>query len=153
MAAQEFLQSHWPIRNVVLKNYISIVQYWRRGRGDRSRKPAEQSRLTKMALDENYITETGWNVFLPILCNPASINATQGSNHTLQVLCSYSDDVPQDVEMLLELNSDDDKSRIAATKILQTHRHLDMRPLFDRKLDLLPHVVSRVARALCRVPP
>ena len=106
-----------------------------------------------MALDENYITETGWNVFLPILCNPASINATQGSNHTLQVLCSYSDDVPQDVDMLLELNSDDDKSRIAATKILQTRRHLDMRPLFDRKLDLLPHVVGRVARALCRVPP
>jgi len=43
---------------------------------------------------------------------------------------------------MLELNSDQDKSYVAATKILQTHRHLDMKPLFDRKLDLLPHVLA-----------
>ena len=47
---------------------------------------------------------------------------------------------------MLELNCDRDKSRVAAKKILQTHRHLDMKPLLDRELDLLPHVVAWLER-------
>ena len=43
---------------------------------------------------------------------------------------------------MLKLNSDEDKSRVAAKKILRTHHHLDMRPLFDRRLDLLPYAVA-----------
>ncbi|EJK45661.1 hypothetical protein THAOC_35722 [Thalassiosira oceanica] len=43
-------------------------------------------RLTKLALTGINITTAGRNAFLPILCDPTSINATHGSNHTLQSL-------------------------------------------------------------------
>ena len=85
------------------------------------------------------ITEAGWrNAFLPILCNTASANAVHGSNHTLQYLRSH---LPQDIDMFLKLNSNQDKSRVAAEKILQAHRHLDITSLIDRNLELLPYVV------------
>ena len=67
----------------------------------------------------------------------------------LQFLENYGCDyfnVPQDVKMILQLNWCQDKSRVAAAKILQAHRHLDLKPLFDRKLDLLPHVVAWLER-------
>ncbi|EJK65238.1 hypothetical protein THAOC_13929 [Thalassiosira oceanica] len=112
-------------------------------------------RLTKMVLagdrdDErgwNKITETGWNAFLPILCNTANINATHGSNHTLKHLEEdHCELIPNKVNKMLWLNCNQDTSSIAAQKILQTHRHLDMKPLFDRKLDLLPYVVAWLER-------
>ena len=104
-------------------------------------------RLTKLCLTGN-ITETGWNEFSSVLCNPASINATYGSNHKLQSLGGgiFEPCTSQNVLMMLQLNCCQDKSRIAATKILQTHRHLDMKPFFDRKLVLLPHVVAWLDR-------
>ena len=48
--------------------------------------------------------------------------------------------------MMLKLNSNQDKNRVAASKILQTHRHLDMRPLFGREMGLLPYVVAWLER-------
>ena len=48
--------------------------------------------------------------------------------------------------MLLGLNYGQDKGCVAAAKILQAHRHLDMEPLFDRELKLLPHVVAWLER-------
>ena len=102
-------------------------------------------RLTCMSLTNGDITETGWDAFSPILCDTSSITATYSSNHSLQSL-GYCDNMPEDIETLLELNSDEDNSRVAATKILQTHRHLDIKPFFDRKLDLLPHVVAWLER-------
>ncbi|EJK66526.1 hypothetical protein THAOC_12552 [Thalassiosira oceanica] len=53
------------------------------------------------------ITETGWNEFLSTLCDTSSIDATHGSNHTLQAL-GYAD-IPQGVEALLRLNQSQDK--------------------------------------------
>ena len=105
-------------------------------------------RLTRMSLSTNIvnITETGWRAFSPILCDTTSIDATYNSNHTLQYLGGDTSRKPQDVEILLELNSDRDKSRVAANKILRTHRHLDMRPLFDREMGLLPSVVAWLER-------
>ena len=102
------------------------------------------SSLIAMDLIDNNITETGWNEFSSVLCDTASINATHGSNHTLQYLGGIGivANSSQDVRKLLQLNFGQYKSRVAATKILQNHRHLDMKPLFDRKLDLLPHVVA-----------
>ena len=47
---------------------------------------------------------------------------------------------------MLELNSDQDKSRIAATKILLAHHHLDMRPLFGWEFGLLPYVIAWLER-------
>ncbi|EJK52483.1 hypothetical protein THAOC_28230 [Thalassiosira oceanica] len=102
-------------------------------------------RLTLMSLNHNNITERGWNAFSSILCDASSINATYNSNHTLQDL---GDDykIPHDILMLLELNRNPNKSRVAANKILQVHRHLDMRPFFGMGLDLLPHVVAWLER-------
>ena len=101
--------------------------------------------LIYMLLHDCNITDLGWNAFSSILCDAASINATYSSNHTLQSL-GFASDIPQDAETMLELNSDEDKSIVAAKKILLAHRHLDMEPLFDRKLDLLPIVVAWIDR-------
>jgi len=112
-------------------------------------------RLKKMDLGGCKIKRKGWDAFSAILCNTASINATHGSNHTLQdlgpgcdfgLIWDHNSLLPQDIKILLELNCDRDKSRVAAKKILQTHRHLDMKPLMDRELDLLPHVVAWLER-------
>ena len=103
---------------------------------------------------------------MPMMCDTTSINATHGSNHILTYL-GY--DIPQDVKMMLDINrgapfsiclgtihipltiemmlwanKDRDKNLVAACKILYAHRHLDMKPLFGRKLDLLPYVVARL---------
>ena len=92
------------------------------------------------------ITENGWNAFPSIVYDTGSINATYNSNHTLQCLGDATANVPHDVEMLLGLNYGQDKGCVAAAKILQAHRHLDMEPLFDRELKLLPHVVAWLER-------
>ncbi|EJK78062.1 hypothetical protein THAOC_00062 [Thalassiosira oceanica] len=102
-------------------------------------------RLTCMKLANNDIREEGWNAFSTIMCDASSINATHGSNHTLQSL-GFPRTMSQDVEMLLQFNSEQDKSRVAANKILQAHRHLDMSPLFGSELDLLPRVVAWLDR-------
>ncbi|EJK57279.1 hypothetical protein THAOC_22695, partial [Thalassiosira oceanica] len=99
-------------------------------------------RLTRMSLGGNNITARGWNAFLPILCDTSCINATYNSNHTLQSLGYFGVQIPQDIKMMLSLNKDKNKSRVAANKILQSHRHLDMRPLFGMELGLLPYVVT-----------
>ncbi|EJK50793.1 hypothetical protein THAOC_30106 [Thalassiosira oceanica] len=101
-------------------------------------------RLTTMWFEQSDITITGWNAFSSVLCNAESINATHSSNHTLQRL--GADGFPQEFELLLRLNSNEDKSRVAATKILLAHRHLDMTPFFEQELDLLPYVVAWLER-------
>ncbi|EJK48926.1 hypothetical protein THAOC_32239, partial [Thalassiosira oceanica] len=106
----------------------------------------DNQRLARLSLAENNITKEGWNAFSSILCDTSSINATYNSNHTLRSLGGYGVQVPHDIKTLLELNHDYDKSRVAANKILQVHRHLDMRPLFGRELDMLPYVVAWLER-------
>ncbi|EJK48740.1 hypothetical protein THAOC_32439 [Thalassiosira oceanica] len=97
-------------------------------------------RLTRMSLGDNNITERGRNAFSSILCDTSSIEATYNSNHTLQSLGNF--EIPKDVRLMLRLNKEKNKSRVAANKILQAHRHLDMRPLFGRELGLLPYMVA-----------
>ncbi|EJK48503.1 hypothetical protein THAOC_32691 [Thalassiosira oceanica] len=103
-------------------------------------------RLTLMSLESNNITERGWNEFSSILCDASSINATYNSNHVLRNLGGYGVRIPRYVQTMLRLNEDKEKSRVAANKILQVHRHLDMRPLLGRELDLLPYVVAWLER-------
>ena len=101
-------------------------------------------RLTTMWFELSEITDTGGNAFLPVLCDTGSINSTHNSNHTLRNLgCGK---FPRYVYELLELNSSEDESHVAATKILLAHHHLDMRPLFKEELDLLPYVVAWLER-------
>ncbi|EJK78112.1 hypothetical protein THAOC_00004 [Thalassiosira oceanica] len=99
-------------------------------------------RLTRMSLEDSIITEHGWNALSSILCDASSINATYNSNHTLQSLGYFCFQVPQDLRLMLYLNQGNGKSRVAASKILLSHCHLDMSPLFGRELGLLPYVVA-----------
>ena len=101
-------------------------------------------RLTVMNLGACNITNKGRNAFLSVLCDTTNINATHGSNHTLQRLGFAK--IHKHVKAMLELNFDQVKSRVAAKKILQSHRHLDMRPLFGWELGLLPNVVEWLER-------
>ena len=103
-------------------------------------------RLATIDLEGSNITETGWNAFRTVLCDTTSISATHRSNHTLEYLGLRPHLIPQDVKTMLRLNLGKDKSLVAAKKILQAHRHLDMKPLLDRELDLLPHVVAWLER-------
>ena len=102
-------------------------------------------RLTTMWFEVSNITETGWNAFSYLVYDTTSIDATYNSNHTLQNLGDASLN-SQHVQMLLELNSDEDKCRVAANKILRAHRHLDMRPFFSVELNLLPCVITWLER-------
>ena len=108
-------------------------------------------RLFCMRLANRDITETGWNAFLPILCDTTSIDATHSSNHTLEYLGADLEDYHLDVDFMLRLNNDENKSAIAAKKILLVHGHLAMKPLFHSGLNLLPYVVrgSRTSLCLC----
>ncbi|EJK69891.1 hypothetical protein THAOC_08811 [Thalassiosira oceanica] len=54
----------------------------------------------------------------------------------------YVANISQDVEMMFELNSVQDKGRVAVNKILQ----VDIRPFFGMELDLLPYVVAWLDR-------
>ena len=101
--------------------------------------------LLSTIITSSRINETGWNAFSSILCDTTSINATYNSNHTLEEL-GTNPAMPQEVITMLKFNFSKDKSLVAANKILQAHRHLDMQPLFGMKLDLLPHVVAWVER-------
>lgn len=90
----------------------------------------------------------GWKILSSVLCDTASISSTHGSNHTLQSCLLFPMDsiAPHNVQTMLQLNSGQDKNRVAATKILQPHCHLDMTPLFGMELNLLPHVVAWLER-------
>ncbi|EJK70537.1 hypothetical protein THAOC_08092, partial [Thalassiosira oceanica] len=102
-------------------------------------------KLTRLSLDLNDVTEEGWNAFSSILCDTSSINATYNSNHTLRSL-GFDQNMSPYTKMFLKLNHDQDKGRVAANKILQVHRHLDMKSFFGRELDLLPRVVAWLDR-------
>ena len=131
------------LKGLILMN----VDIWDEGAAILAESLRNNRRLKYLDLSTHYITETGWNSFRTVLCDTASINATHGSNHTLRYLgYDFYDNTPQDIKMLLELNSAQDKSHVAAKKILQAHHHLDMKPLFNRRLDLLPHVVAWLER-------
>ena len=110
-------------------------------------------RLTRMNLANNNITENGWSAFSPIFCDTTSINATHGSNHALQNL-GYKPNMPRDVETMLELNSDQDKSCVLCrgeqgTAGTSPSGHETSFWLGVR----FAAVRDRMARAICRVSP
>ena len=82
-----------------------------------------------------------------VLCNTTSINSTYTSNHTLEFLAIRHSNV--EIDLLLDLNKDTNKSRVAMKKILKYHPNIDMEPLFhwdaeegEQNLKALPHVIS-----------
>ena len=81
------------------------------------------------------------------------------SNHTLQTLDlghhALNHENRQQLESLLAMNEDDNKSHIAIKKILKYHPNIDMDPMFEwgldedgeRNLKALPYVIDWFRRA------
>ena len=98
-----------------------------------------------LTMDRDGLTRTALDAFSSTLCNTTSINDTYSSNHMLQQFIGYSK-LSDDIEVMLALNSNQDKNLVAAEKILLSHRHLDVTPLIDGELGLLPFVIAWLER-------
>ena len=102
-------------------------------------------------LDSNpNITSKGWAAFSTVLCDATSANSTFLSNHTLQSL-EYRGrrnlPLPRNLEISLTLNKVNDKKRVALTKVLNHNDNIDMQPLFEWDLKVLPSVIQWSERA------
>ena len=111
------------------------------------------TKLRNLFLYDNEIDQSVVDIFSKLLCNTSSINSIYSSNHTLERLVLS---VPRDDELdsLLHLNMNTNKSYVAIKKILQNHPYysnaLDMEPFFEwnmegegeRDLKALPYVIA-----------
>ena len=93
-------------------------------------------------------------IFSNILCNTSNINHTYSSNHTLETLNLDEDrENGQELESLLDINAETNKSHVAIRKILKYHPDIDMGPMFEwdaegeQTLKALPFVVDWFERA------
>ena len=124
--------------------------------------------------------ERGWGAITDILCDTSSVDATYLSNHTLERVYdkeSPPEDVgllpdeiqrhlrwdaqdhtrrvdhlpPDKVQHLLALNQNSDKKCVAMKKILLFHDEIDMKPLSEWGLTLLPSVAEWFRKAKSRI--
>ena len=89
--------------------------------------------------------------FTHILSNNSSILSTYHSNHTLEKLCSESDEegLHENLRSLLQLNRVYSESQAAHLKIIKVHYSgLDIYMQFfvDMNLSALPHAIAWMAR-------
>lgn len=107
--------------------------------------------------DESISLVNNWKPLSDVLCNEASIDATFDSNHTLErIIFEYPhrDDEPYEIpdylRTLLQLNrGQSDAFLIARRKIIKVHfsgADFSMQPFIDMDLEVMPHVVSWMAR-------
>ena len=108
--------------------------------------------LTKLLFGCNNITASGWSAFSILLCDTSSVNNTYLSNHTLEEIGSrYLLDIPSSLQRSLRLNKQNQYD-VPICKILMSHSDLDMTPLLQWKLKLLPFVLAWFERAQpCRI--
>jgi len=100
--------------------------------------------------DENeLISERGWDAISALICNKTSMIDTYNSNHTLHSVCYY---IPVELDSLLDLNKNKDKTEVARQKILQTHFRTEdndttnMQVLLDLELEVMPVAISWMGR-------
>ena len=107
--------------------------------------------------------DVGWSAFSKLLCDTSSINNTYMSNHTLTCIDVAAPagmlDTRPFITDLLEMNAAAQKKdtirdafpwrnqqismqSLTRCKIFMSHPDLDMEPLFDYKLKLLPWVIG-----------
>jgi len=107
------------------------------------------------------MTDAGWSAFSKLLCDTSSINNTYLSNHTLMDIHFCADSRPF-ITDLLQMNAAAQKEdtmrnqkiamqSLTRCKIFMSHPDLDMKPLFEYKLKLLPWVMGwfRKSKQLC----
>ena len=105
--------------------------------------------------NRNPIDQRVVDVFRRLICNTSSIGSTYSSNHTLFALNLPLPEIQlvQQLDPLLKLNEDTNKSHVAIKKILKFHPNLDMEPLFDwdadqeQTLKALPYAIEWFGRA------
>ena len=94
-------------------------------------------------------------VFVKVLCDATTVNATHNSNHVLyEMWIDYVDTfVPPELESNLSLNySMTDKGRIAVSKILINHTHIDVQPFLEWEFKVMPLLVSWFEKASSYFP-
>ena len=86
------------------------------------------NKLQFLNLEDNQIEQSLDDEFSNALCNTTSIGHTYGSNHTFETLSSSNPFVGywhgQQLESLLKLNKDTNKSHVAMKKILQNRPNI-----------------------------
>ena len=107
--------------------------------------------LTKLCFGYRNVTALGWAALSTLLCDTSSVNNIYHSNHTLKVIgrgyFTTLDDIPSSFERYLELNRQNNQYDVPICKILMSHSDLDMTPLLQWKLKLLPFLVAWFERA------
>ena len=95
------------------------------------------------------------DTFARLLCNTSSINNIYSSNHTLERLSPWQRSW-YDLDSLLDMNREANKSNVAIKKMLKYHPNIiDMEPFFEwdiegdgeRNLKALPFIIAWLERA------
>ena len=121
--------------------------------------------LKKLYLTNNPMNEIVQDLFLDLLCDTTSINATYHSNHTLDMIKLQNGIGGEELYgnrpsynritwLLYKLNKGRNKSLVAIKKIIGYHPKIDMSPLYnldladdDKNLKALPYVINWFDRA------
>ena len=103
--------------------------------------------LESLGLAGTNITNEGWTAFANLLCDSSSVHKTYLSNHTLKYILlgtsrNNSSVFTGDVTPLLTYNDWDDTKKVAARKIIKTHKDLSMETFFELDLKVLPIAVK-----------
>jgi len=105
-------------------------------------------------VNNELITERGWEAMSTLLCNKSSILDTYISNHTLHKVGDNHEEMnlPDDLVSYLELNENKDKAEVARQKILQTHfstednESSNMQEFLDMELEVMPTAIAWIGR-------
>ena len=92
------------------------------------------------------VTASGWSALSTLLCDTSSVNNIYLSNHTLGTIGCFPEAASSGVQQYLWLNSQSQYD-VPTCKILMSHWDLDMTPLLQWRLKLLPHVLAWFERA------
>ena len=143
------------VNNNINVEYAAVLANGLKGNSKVEKLDLSSSNLT-LTDTPNSITDNGWAAFTRVLCNASSVNDTYLSNHTLNYLGKPRAEVEEDgtwatvahvslpanLSSILELNRGTDKKCVATQKIFLRHLHLDMSPLLEWDLKVLPVAVS-----------
>jgi len=119
---------------------------------------ANNTKLRELYIDHSNPTTDSimQQSFSRLLCNTSSINSLHSSNHTLRHLSTFTITADQrwhpgpHLSLLLQMNTDRNKSHVAIRKILNYYPDIDMTPLFDlgleddddKNLKALPYLIA-----------
>ena len=97
------------------------------------------SKFRSLSIAGNNVNQRCWSAFSRLLCRTDK-NTTRLSNHTL---CSIEHpDIPDELQIYLQLNKDTNKKRVLVKKILYHNGHFSMEQYFSWGLRLVPNVVD-----------